>query len=552
MANMYFSRDTKVYLHARMSSSTAVPDRYYEIPVLDGFSFSQATNATEVTLNEAQNTSGASRRGRKMFNDSLAPAEWSFSTYIQPFIAATGGTVGTGGAAAATTGGVTHVREVSEALWAGLLADTVNGAINTVAAGTASTSLDYVQIQSNSATLGVFDLYFVLGGATDSDRNYTVDTNDSAVMIYKIADCSVNEASIDFDLDGIATVNWSGMGSVISENPSKNFSTSVYEGVGKTNTFIRNRVSDLTIVATTPTSGTFTATMTGGNITISNNLSYLTPETLGIVNHPLGHVTGTRTIGGNFTCYADQQRRALTPQQRTMLSIAARGVFDNLYGRLTDREKTPEQLGIALKAVNSSMEALVQGWESTSTPSPQPTKKGKSGTKQKPPGEQAKEAQSDVQAAITNSMYTDNVKNNYAKNINEAYDTIWSSLSAHNQSMLMRDGGTTVIPYPQNFAPLNRMLAYSVNDIRQLSMPELMGLQNEMRTLGNDVHNAVTRKQRWFKSLGASGPKTKITLVRKAKIFRKQMYKLADFYGGVHKGVTVTPKKNMVDQWRRK
>ena len=305
MANMYFSRDTKVYLHARMSSSTAVPDRYYEIPVLDGFSFSQATNATEVTLNEAQNTSGASRRGRKMFNDSLAPAEWSFSTYIQPFIAATGGTVGTGGAAAATTGGVTHVREVSEALWAGLLADTVNGAINTVAAGTASTSLDYVQIQSNSATLGVFDLYFVLGGATDSDRNYTVDTNDSAVMIYKIADCSVNEASIDFDLDGIATVNWSGMGSVISENPSKNFSTSVYEGVGKTNTFIRNRVSDLTIVATTPTSGTFNATMTGGNITISNNLTYLTPDTLGTVNQPLGHVTGTRTIGGSFTCYAD-------------------------------------------------------------------------------------------------------------------------------------------------------------------------------------------------------------------------------------------------------
>jgi hypothetical protein len=29
----------------------------------------------------------------------------------------------------------------------------------------------------------------------------------------------------------------------------------------------------------------------------------LTPDTIGEVNQPIGHVTGTRTIGGNFTCY---------------------------------------------------------------------------------------------------------------------------------------------------------------------------------------------------------------------------------------------------------
>jgi len=32
-------------------------------------------------------------------------------------------------------------------------------------------------------------------------------------------------------------------------------------------------------------------------------MTYLTPETLGIINQPLGHVTGTRAISGNFTCY---------------------------------------------------------------------------------------------------------------------------------------------------------------------------------------------------------------------------------------------------------
>jgi hypothetical protein len=32
-------------------------------------------------------------------------------------------------------------------------------------------------------------------------------------------------------------------------------------------------------------------------------MTFLTPETLGSVNQPLGHVTGTRSVSGNFTCY---------------------------------------------------------------------------------------------------------------------------------------------------------------------------------------------------------------------------------------------------------
>ena len=41
----YYSRDTKVHL---TDSAGAI----YKIPVLDGFSFSQATNTSEITLNE--------------------------------------------------------------------------------------------------------------------------------------------------------------------------------------------------------------------------------------------------------------------------------------------------------------------------------------------------------------------------------------------------------------------------------------------------------------------------------------------------------------------
>jgi hypothetical protein len=75
--NLFFSRDSKVFIKKG--------SHIWEMPVLDGFSFSQATNTSEITLNEMTDTAGNSRRGRQMFTDSYAPAEWSFSTYARPF-----------------------------------------------------------------------------------------------------------------------------------------------------------------------------------------------------------------------------------------------------------------------------------------------------------------------------------------------------------------------------------------------------------------------------------------------------------------------------------
>ena len=82
---LYFSRDSKLFVE--WSGTTGL----WEVPILDGFSFSQATNASEITLAEMESTAGSSRRGRRLFNDSLAPVEWSFSTYMRPFKSAGGG-----------------------------------------------------------------------------------------------------------------------------------------------------------------------------------------------------------------------------------------------------------------------------------------------------------------------------------------------------------------------------------------------------------------------------------------------------------------------------
>ena len=297
----YFSRDTKVFL--AQNGSTAVG---WEIPVLDGFSFSQATNTTEITLNEMADSNGKSRRSRQMFTDSYAPVEWSFSTYMRPFGAVPAGSGAIWEPSASISGNPQHA--VEEALWAyfvghtsftigsGSTASNWNGDGGITNTDTSMT-VDFEQ--SEVAALGTFDLYFELGSATDGSD-----------ATYKLEGCVVSSVSIDFDIDGIATINWSGQGRMLTEFDSNSgnppsFTKTISEGVSTTSNFIRNRLTQLAV--TTAGSGNFQTSydlvLTGGNITFENNMTFLTPETLGSVNQPLGNVTGTRSVSGNFTCY---------------------------------------------------------------------------------------------------------------------------------------------------------------------------------------------------------------------------------------------------------
>lgn len=291
----YFSRDTKVHITPNDSAGSATSDVYY-VPVLDGFSFSQATNVTEVTLNEMATTAGVSRRARQMFTDSYAPAEWSFQTYIRPFASA-GGIRGTDGHSSATAG-EHHV--VEEALWNALVAQDEPTGTNDGWTYTSTTKATLSAANSNKVALNTFTIEVEMGSGK------------STPTIYKLENAVVNEVSIDFDIDGIATASWSGFASIITEANGSMSTATIYEGTAAadTNNFIRNRLTDLTITAADHTTfpgassdGVYTTTLTGGNVTISNNMTYLTPETLGLINQPLGHVTGTRSISGNFTCY---------------------------------------------------------------------------------------------------------------------------------------------------------------------------------------------------------------------------------------------------------
>jgi len=309
MSQLYFSRDVKVYVQ----TGTAI----WEVPVLDGFSFSQATNSVEVTLNEMSSTAGVSRRGRKLFNDSLAAAEWSFQTYARPFTS-TGGVIGIGGVADDTAGNHHAVEEVLWALAAGgAYYDTATSTFKSAAAGVAYTTVDTTDInidfnQSNVSALGTATIWF----------NFPADDGVDPV-VYKITECCVNEATLTFDIDGITTIDWSGMGTKIEDVPLADLTTAlttnlINEGTScdDTGNFIRNRLSTLSLVATQDgganqtafpgsAAGAYSVVLTGGTITVSNNITFLTPSTLGCVNVPLGHVTGTRTVSGSIDCYLD-------------------------------------------------------------------------------------------------------------------------------------------------------------------------------------------------------------------------------------------------------
>lgn len=292
---LYFTRNTRVFLQQGTSGTV------FEIPVLDGFSFSQATNSSSISLNESlKSRDGASKRSRKVFNDSYAPAEWSFSTYMRPFLSQNGTTNGW-----EDSGSQDRCHAVEEALWANFVADNTftesSGADESVWADGITTSTSNMIVDftgSEKGKLGEFNLYFIFNEATDK--------------VYKISKCCVNEATIDFDIDGIATIQWSGFGRDISDEEASAPTVDITEAINKTNNFIRNRLTTLTVSANDTADfigdtadDNFGVTLTGGSLSFNNNITFLTPESLGRVDKPFAHVPGTREVSGSFTAYLD-------------------------------------------------------------------------------------------------------------------------------------------------------------------------------------------------------------------------------------------------------
>ena len=253
------------------------PTNTFEIQVMDGFSFSQNTTSETVTLSEA----GASPvRGQRSFNTALEPVDYSFSTYMRP-----------------ADGGVNITAEES-VLWNALLG---TGAIGAGGAAWADGVANATVVATNSQAhqLQAFGLIIVIDGTS-----------------YIIDNCALDQAAIDFGLEAIAMIAWTGKGTTLRQVAGltattgatvtlANGLTGTAKGKNTTAPYIANKLSTLVLDNGIEGAGanSYTVAITGGSLTIANNLTYLTPANLGVVNTPITYFTGTRAISGSLTAY---------------------------------------------------------------------------------------------------------------------------------------------------------------------------------------------------------------------------------------------------------
>ena len=218
---------------------------------------------------------------------------------------------------------------VENILWSALagtgLSDASGAAVATSTGATNGALVDF--IESDVHELMKLNIFFALENTT-----------------YRLNDAQINQAEIDFSIDGIAQITWSGNATTIDqvttayEDPSK-YQIEAYDADGASLThssgttdtyvenynfadtvgpgdadYLRNKLSSLYLDADAQGGGnssgglddkTYDINITGGSITIANNVTYVTPETIGIVDKPIGSFTGARTITGSLTMYLD-------------------------------------------------------------------------------------------------------------------------------------------------------------------------------------------------------------------------------------------------------
>ena len=388
-------RNSRVFFTTNVNSSTGVANttgftnlNTQEIQVLEGFTFSQNTNATQITISEA---GVAPVRGQRSFNTSLAPVDFSFSTYIRPYNAttaitaeesvlwntlfsandynATGVTQTLGGTAtyvyaytnanstgtltiSLTTGTLTSATIlVGDIVTIGGFTSATGGALTSFNApalvksykigGSSITSgtvpitgltelvLEYVN-PTTTATTGLTNASPKLYRAAWSPISATLSQVTAAGsnvnqllkfamffsvdnVVYQVDNCAMNQAMIDFGLGNIATIQWTGQATALSQSAVALSTITATAGTTYTakNTsapFITNKLSTVTFSLVnalgSATAGTaYTIALTGGSVTINNNIIYVTPANLGVVNLPAVYYTGTRAISGSMTAY---------------------------------------------------------------------------------------------------------------------------------------------------------------------------------------------------------------------------------------------------------
>jgi hypothetical protein len=126
-------------------------------------------------------------------------------------------------------------------------------------------------------------------------------------VVYTLDNCAMTQVSIDFGLDGIATAAWSGQGTQLTES-SITVASMGFKAKQTAAPFITNKLSTAALtlknaLGSVAAGTSYSVALTGGNITINNNINYITPANLATVNVAQTYYTGTRAISGTLNAY---------------------------------------------------------------------------------------------------------------------------------------------------------------------------------------------------------------------------------------------------------
>lgn len=369
------SRNTKMFVSTVGTGNVAA--NTWEVPVLDGYSFSQEAESQTITLNEAGQKPV---RGQKIFNTALNPAELEIPTYIRPFFSTTHkgleqvlwealagpGPVGTYAKPGANYMEVnfkgSDVHELLK-LYVFFKLDNTTYRVNDVAVGSVEIDFSIEDIAMGTwtcqgATIDEVDTTAWVAGvdytaanagakfiknklSSISLRRTTGTTSGSQTVDYgglldptvtadlvnstsytagivvdggtsqtitvvgatgKTIQTAINE--INYQLNGAVCYIEDGDLKVVSSKSGSTSSIAITDGgTPLFGTLDSNFVDINAAVAGTGTPKIYNMPITGGSLTIENNVTYLTPEELGKVNVPIGSFTGTRAIDGTLTAY---------------------------------------------------------------------------------------------------------------------------------------------------------------------------------------------------------------------------------------------------------
>jgi len=329
-AQLNLQRNTKVFmstvdLAGGAAHSAMKPANTWQVEILAGYAVSQTAATQDITSLESGLTPD---RSQQRFNTALNPVDWNFQAYLKPT-----GIEKTAGATDKHASG-NSMPVADWFLWQGLMSNTswASGAEirstwqtdGKFSLAERATGANVFQHSSNFATASEYHIYFKMDN-----------------VIYQVSNATVNQATIDAAVDGIATTTWTGFGTNLIElrGDSRDNAVATFGGIlnaGTTLTansnayettadasyhpwnsynvsgsiasasFIKNRLSTIDVKHAPSNVGAgvdFTFPVTALSFDYNNNITYLTPEELASLNSPIGQFAGARAISGSLSAY---------------------------------------------------------------------------------------------------------------------------------------------------------------------------------------------------------------------------------------------------------